>query len=261
MLRFYPLQPLEACFGDASTQGSAWSLKGPAKPGQLGCHLQDSSCGLQAARVRLPPRHCGHLLRTGQMPKSKIFAPQNTETEICDSLPVPSFYGDDKKICWLPCGIICKGNTICLHFINPVIMLGMKLPTWLLHVFFKHVSQHFTRSLSDTAIVLCIDKVRQNSLKRGLKNTLEHLRQLLCSRTVFATFCCSGLTVSVFSSAPQLKLLLRHGERPILHAEHDFSTCPPLLLLTHTTHKVCLASKETVLSTSSFRGVEICSPV
>lgn len=86
----------------------------------------------------------------------------------------------------------------------------MKLPTWLLHVFSKYVSQHFTRSLSNTAIVLYIDKVRQNSLKRGLKSTLEHPRQLLCSRTVFGTFCCLGLTVSVFSSAPQLILLLRH---------------------------------------------------
>lgn len=260
MLKFYPLQPLEACFGDASTQGSAWSLKGTAKPGELGCYLQDSSCGLQADRLRLLPGHCGHLSRTGQMPNSKIFAPQNTEAEIYDSLPLPSFYTADKKICWLPCGIICRGNAICLHFINPVIMLAMKLPTWLLHVFSKYVSQHFTRSLSNTAIVLYIDKVRQNSLKRGLKSTLEHPRQLLCSRTVFGTFCCLGLTVSVFSSAPQLILLLRRGERPTWYAEHDFSTCPPLLLLTCITHKVCLASKETVLSTSSFRDVEIHSP-
>lgn len=83
------------------------------------------------------PRHCGHLSRTGQMPKSKVFAPQNTDAEICDSLLLPSFYGVDEKICWLPCRIICKRNAIYLHFINPVIMLAMNLPTWLLHVFFK----------------------------------------------------------------------------------------------------------------------------
>lgn len=244
-----------------STWGSAWSLKGPAKPRGPSCHLQESSCGLQADRLTLLPGHSGHLSCAGQMPKSKIFAPQNTEAEICDSLLLPSFYRVDKKICWFPCGIICKGNVICLHFVNPVIMLAMKLPTWLLLVFFKQISQHFARSLSNTAIVLYIDKVRQDSPKRGFKSTLEHLRQLLCSRTVFATFCCLGFTTSIFSSAPQLKLLLTHGERPTRHTEHDFWACPCLLLLTHIPHKVCCASKETMLSTSSSRDVEICSPV
>lgn len=211
MLKFHPLQPLEPCFRDAFTQGSAWSLKVPVKPGRLGCHLQESSCGLQAGRLTILPGHCGHLSCTGQMPKSKIFFPQNTEAESCDNLLLPSFYRVDKKIYCLPCGIICKGNVIC--FINHVIMLAMKLPAWLLHVVFKQISQHFTRSLSNTAMMLYIVKVRQNSPKRGFKSTLEYLRQLFCSRA-FAAFCYLGFTTSIFSSAPQLKLLLRHGERP-----------------------------------------------
>lgn len=40
-----------------------------------------------------------------------------------------------------------------------------------------------------------------------------------------------------------------------------FSTCPSLLLLTHIPHKVCLASKEAMLSTNSSTDVEISSPV
>lgn len=88
-----------------------------------------------ASRQTLLPGHCGHLSHTGQMPRSQIFAPQNTEAETCDSLLLPSFYRVDKKICWLLSGIIFKGNVICLHCINPVIMLAIKLPTWLLHIF------------------------------------------------------------------------------------------------------------------------------
>lgn len=85
---------------------------------------------LQADRLTLLPGHCGHLSRRGQVPKSKIFAPQNTEEEICDSLLLPSFYRVDKKIIKIkgfPVGIICKGNGICLNFINPVIILATEL--------------------------------------------------------------------------------------------------------------------------------------
>lgn len=83
-----------------------------------------------ASRQTLLPGHCGHLSHRGQVPKSKIFAPQNTEEEISDSLLLPSFYRVDKKIIKIkgfPVGIICKGNGICLKFINPVIILATEL--------------------------------------------------------------------------------------------------------------------------------------
>lgn len=115
---------------------------------------------------------------------------------------------------------------------------------------------------SNTAIVLYIDKVRQNSPKRGFKSTLEHLRQLLCSRTVFATaLLLFGLHYQCPFFCSTAEIAAETWERPTQHTEHDFSTCPSLLLLTRIPHTVCCASKETVLSTSSSRNVEICSPV
>lgn len=148
-------------------------LEGASEARGPSCHLRESSCGLQADRLTLPPGHCGHLSYTGQMPKSKIFAPQNKEAEICDSLLLPSFYRVDKKICWLPCRIICKGNVICLCFINPIIMLAMKLPTWLLHVFFKQISQHFARSLSNTTMCYILTKWGRIVQKGDLKAPLN----------------------------------------------------------------------------------------
>lgn len=130
--------------------GQCLILEGAIEGRGPDCHLQESSCGLQAYRLILLPGHCGHLSNTGHMPTSKIFAPQNTEAEIYDILLIPSFCRVDKKICWLLCGIICKGNVICLHFINPVIMLAMKLPTWLLHVF----SDKFHSILLDLSVTL-----------------------------------------------------------------------------------------------------------
>lgn len=120
-----------------------------------------------ASRQTLLPGHCGHLSHTGQMPRSQIFAPQNTEAETCDSLLLPSFYRVDKKICWLLSGI--------------------------------QMSQHFLKSLSNTAVVLYISKVRQNSPKRGLKSILNisgnysALEQYLQPFAVWASLSVSSL--------------------------------------------------------------------
>lgn len=176
-------------------------LEGASETREAGLSSPGGQLWAASRQTDILPGHCGRLSYTGQMPKSKIFAPQNTEADICDSLLRPSFYRVDKKICWLPYRIICKGKVICLHFINPVIMLAMKLPIWLLHVFFKHISQHFARSLSNTPTVLYIDKVSRIVQKEDLKALLNisgnysALEQYLQPFAVWASLSVSFLLV------------------------------------------------------------------
>lgn len=123
-----------------------------------------------------------------------------------------------------------KGN---LYFTNLVIMQAMKLCTWLLHIFLRQVSQHFTIAFSNTAIMLYVEELMQDSPKRGFKNTLESLRQLLCALgqylqhfVILASLSKSSFLLCVCN----LCLDMWKGQP----AEYDLlaSACPSLPLLT-----------------------------